>query len=131
MNSPLKSSSLTKPILFAVLFKLISCKHPSSIVSLAFDVDRKYTCFNQKQKAVKLEQRYYIVCTKLGQNSQKYLSYKPFINFQLYPWSESTAVWAGNEKLICFNVKTDLTFFTKTIPYITLLVIYRVLIMTK
>ena len=42
-----------------------------------------------------------------------------------------TAVWAGNEKLICFNVKTDLTFFTKTIPYITLLVIHRVLIMNR
>ena len=25
--------------------------------------------------------------------------------------STATAVWAGNEKLICFNVKTDLTFF--------------------
>ena len=34
-----------------------------------------------------------------------------------------TAVWARNEKLICFNVKTILTFFTKTIPYITHLVI--------
>ena len=45
--------------------------------------------------------------------------------------SLSTAVWAGNEKLICFNVKTDLTFFTKTIPYITLLVIYRVSIMNR
>ena len=32
----------------------------------------------------------------------------------------ATAIWSGNEKLNCFNVKTILTFFTKTIPYIIL-----------
>ena len=30
------------------------------------------------------------------------------------------AVWSGNEKLNCFNVKTILTFFTKTILFIIL-----------
>ena len=32
----------------------------------------------------------------------------------------ATAIWSGNEKLNCFNVKTILTLFTKTITYIIL-----------
>ena len=50
---------------------------------------------------------------------------------ELFGNEEYTAVWAGNERQICFNVKTVLTFFTQTIPYIIILVVHRVLIMTK
>ena len=39
---------------------------------------------------------------------------------QKMPRPQDTAVWAGNEKKICFNIKTISTFFTKTIPYIFL-----------
>ena len=42
-----------------------------------------------------------------------------------------TAVWSGNEKSNCFNVKTILTFFTKLSHISSFLVVHRVSVMTK
>ena len=44
----------------------------------------------------------------------------PVLIIQCIIYTAATAVWSGNEKLNCFNVKTNLTFFTKTMPYIFL-----------
>ena len=51
------------------------------------------------------------------------------INLNLYLLF--TAVWSGNEKSDCFNVKTILTFFTKLSHISSFLVVHGVSVMTK